>query len=305
MSEHKIAVVVPFFQKEAGILPRALDSIALQKGVSQQEITVLVIDDSSPIPAQQEVAGRHYPYNLTILCRENGGPGAARNTGLDALNSSIEWVAFLDSDDTWTCDHLASGISALKLGSGTFFFANHFQLNADTPAFERGGRLNLTRHKHLDGDLYLFSGTMVEQVVGGNIIGTSTVVLHWPTHRWLRFRTRFRRAGEDYLMWMDAAREGAVFVFRSTPSTIYRRGVNVYSGVKWGTVELVERILDEREYLQEMLRTYELPTELQVVLGQRIASKERECRQSLLAALRREPFASLRLLSRMLGSRRN
>ncbi|MCX8005120.1 MAG: hypothetical protein N2688_09210, partial [Burkholderiaceae bacterium] len=64
-----------------------------------------------------------------------------------------------------------------------------------------GRRIRAEEHEHLFDDCYRFRGRMLDQIYTGNVIGTSTVVFHRDSHRALRFDTRFRRAGEDYLMW--------------------------------------------------------------------------------------------------------
>ena len=48
-----ICVVIPYFQAEAGILRRALASVAAQKNCLRQ-VHVMVIDDASPAPAGPE-----------------------------------------------------------------------------------------------------------------------------------------------------------------------------------------------------------------------------------------------------------
>jgi mycofactocin system glycosyltransferase len=62
---------------------------------------VVVVDDGSADPAA--VAAVADRYGTKLLRRtENGGPGAARNTGLDVVGS--EFVAFLDNDCLPTAD---------------------------------------------------------------------------------------------------------------------------------------------------------------------------------------------------------
>ena len=42
--------------------------------------------------------------STAFIRRANGGPGAARNTGI--LAAKAEFIAFLDSDDQWEATHL-------------------------------------------------------------------------------------------------------------------------------------------------------------------------------------------------------
>lgn len=59
---------------------------------------VLVDDGSTDRSAEiiQKWSDRH-PGQITYLCQENAGPGAARNRGLQEVTT--EWVTFIDSDD--------------------------------------------------------------------------------------------------------------------------------------------------------------------------------------------------------------
>ncbi len=47
-----------------------------------------------------------------MIRQPNSGPGAARNRGIAA--SRAEFVAFLDADDEWLPDHLATALAALR-----------------------------------------------------------------------------------------------------------------------------------------------------------------------------------------------
>ena len=43
---------------------------------------------------------------LRLISQANGGPGPARNRGISEANG--EWIAFIDGDDLWRPDHLAT-----------------------------------------------------------------------------------------------------------------------------------------------------------------------------------------------------
>jgi len=243
-----ISVVIPYFQREAGVLRRALASVAAQVGVTLP-VEVLVVDDASPVPASSEVAGVQWPagFSARVIQRPNGGPGAARNTGLDAVAPATQFVAFLDSDDEWMPQHLARATAALEMGYD-FYFADLYHLDQQTSAFVRGGRLKLTQHPALESaftNLHAYQGDLFDQTLRGNVIGTPTVVYSWPRHQTERFRVEFTSAGEDYLFWMALARRGARVAFSSDAEVRCGRGVNVYSGSGWGTPGHLLRVHQE------------------------------------------------------------
>ena len=88
MSTPKIAVVIPFFQNEPGVLLRALSSVAAQD-YPKDFLYVIVVDDGSPYSAELEIQMNPAPQglNLTIIRQHNSGPGAARNTALEIQKS--------------------------------------------------------------------------------------------------------------------------------------------------------------------------------------------------------------------------
>lgn len=299
-----VAIVIPFFQRRPGILRRALTGVDAQIGIARDRLHVIVVDDASPVSPDDEIRGFDQRLRIEVLRRPNGGPGAARNYALDAIDPNTEYVAFLDSDDVWESEHLVSAVSLLDSTGASFFFSNFYQLRAEISAFERAGKLKLEEHEHLGRDIYRYSGDMSAQILTGNLIGTSTVVFRFPAHRSLRFHTAFRRAGEDYLMWLDFWAHQASFVFRTTPSVRYFEGVNIYSGVNWGSVDLVERTSDEIRFLNEALTKYDLSRALKEHVERRLAGHRRFRLQALRGALVRMPFRTAKYLARnALGTR--
>jgi succinoglycan biosynthesis protein ExoW len=84
-----ISVVIPFFQREPGILTRALYSVMLQHVPSGWSVEVIVVDDGSPRPAHDEVRELNFkePLRLKVVRQENGGVAAARNRGLEEVHT--------------------------------------------------------------------------------------------------------------------------------------------------------------------------------------------------------------------------
>lgn len=255
-----IAVVIPYFQRQPGVLRRALASVAAQQGCSF-EVDVIVVDDASPMPAQGEVAAVAFPAGITarIVSQPNGGPGAARNTGLDAVQAGTRYVAFLDSDDEWSADHLARAVLALGQGY-SLYFADHLQLGADVSAFSRAGRIRPAEHPTLPGALALhaFQGDLFDQILRGNVIGTSTVVYDFERRVGLRFKAEFTNAGEDYLFWMDLALDRAKAAFSGQTEAVYGKGVNIYAGAGWGNASHLLRLHNEIKFRALLLHQYPL-----------------------------------------------
>lgn len=91
-----ISVVIPAFNAEETI-ERALDSVL---GQSHRDLEVIVVDDGSSDGTAEIVdffARRD--SRVQLIRNVHGGPGAARNAGIEAARG--EWVAFLDADDEY------------------------------------------------------------------------------------------------------------------------------------------------------------------------------------------------------------
>lgn len=70
------------------------------------DIEVILVDDGSTddsLDRARRFAESH-PGMVTVMTQENGGQGAARNSGLELATG--EWITFPDPDDAWTPDYL-------------------------------------------------------------------------------------------------------------------------------------------------------------------------------------------------------
>src|SRR5262249_24287065 len=157
----------------------------------------------------------------------------------------------------WAVDYLSRAVSALSAGFDVYF-SDLLHLGQTVSAFKRAGRIDLSKHPALAAgkDLYAYDGDMLDQIMRGNVIGTSTVVFDRLKYPNVRFREEYYSAGEDYLCSMDFANRGARFVFSSQCETKYGRGVNVYTGAQWGTARHLERVHNEFKYRRATKQLY-------------------------------------------------
>lgn len=254
----KLFVIIPYYQQEQGVLARALHSVFAQKNAPAFE--VLVIDDESPIPAEDELKQFDVtPFPVRIIRQTNGGPANARNRGLDELPEDTTYVAFLDSDDEWLEDHIARAIMALEQGYD-FYFADLFHIGRDVSAFQRSGRVKPENFQEIIPGtlLHRYSGDMFDQTLRGNIIGTPTVVYRFEKMPTLRFRKEFVYAGEDYLFWMSITQLTDKFAFSSKVECKCGKGVNVFSGSGWGTEKSMIRVHQEMKYRKAVNKLFKL-----------------------------------------------
>lgn len=252
-----VAIVIPFYQKQTGILTKSIVS-ALAQSVPA---TIIVVDDSSPVPARTELAAlmQKHPGRIVIVEQPNAGPAAARNNGLANVPAGTEYVAFLDSDDEWIECHLVNAVTALDQGYD-FYFSDHFQLNQTVSAFNRAKRVRVADHAAIavHAHLHAYAGDMFDQILMGNIIGTSTVVYRFASFPALRFREEFVYAGEDYLFWLELAVQTKRIAFSDLCECRYGEGVNIFSGSGWGTEKSLVRIYYEMKFKKALIKLFPL-----------------------------------------------
>ena len=94
VSSPLLTFIITAYNLPDSLLKACLDSIA-QLSFEKGEAEVVVVDDGSDNPVDIETNG--WNYNLRIIHRANGGPSAARNTGLAAARG--EYIQFVDGDD--------------------------------------------------------------------------------------------------------------------------------------------------------------------------------------------------------------
>ena len=109
-NQNKIDVVIPVFNGEKFILD-ALKSVVEQ---TLSPTRIIVVDDGSTDSTNALV--NEYAQTATaeiyIVTKENGGLSSARNAGIEASNA--DFIAFLDSDDTWHKEKLEKQVAVFE-----------------------------------------------------------------------------------------------------------------------------------------------------------------------------------------------
>lgn len=288
----KIAVVIPYYQKRAGILSKALRSALGQQG--DFTLDIIVVDDASPVPARTELADIEAAAGRVRVAEQpNGGPAAARNRALDLVAHDTDYVAFLDSDDEWIPEHLTHAVTALEAGHD-FYFADHYQLHQSVTAFQRAGRIDPGAHPAIGGaaQLHSYQGDMFNQILTGNVIGTSTVAYRWALCPALRFREEFVYAGEDYLFWLELAQRSQRIAFSSLCECTYGEGVNIFAGSGWGTEKSLNRLHYEMKFKKALPSLFRLTPAQLANIGNEVRSLRRSFVADLMHRLsHRKPVA--------------
>lgn len=221
----EVSVVVPTHNR-APLLPRALDSVLDQ---TLAPLEIIVVDDGSS-DETANVIKEVYP-SVRYLKQDNRGVSTARNRGIAA--ASGEWIALLDSDDTWLPGKLAAQRELLEANPG------HRICHTEEIWIRNGRRVNAMK-KHAKSGGHIF-----HRCLPLCVISPSSVLLQ---------RSLIDEVGdfdedlpvcEDYDLWLRiCAREPVAFV--EAPQIVKHGGhADQLSHRHWGMDRFRVRALEK------------------------------------------------------------
>jgi glycosyltransferase involved in cell wall biosynthesis len=104
----QVSVIIPSYNT-AGLIRTCLDSVFQQ---SYRDLEAIVVNDGSPDTPQLEEALQPYLDRIVYIRQENKRCAGARNTAIRRARG--KYLAFLDSDDAWVPNHLASQMNLFE-----------------------------------------------------------------------------------------------------------------------------------------------------------------------------------------------
>ncbi len=187
----KVDVIIPTYNRES-FLRKAIASVLNQ---TFADVTIIVVDDGGEDTTRHVVEGFKEERIKYIRNKMNMGEGRVRNIGV--LNSTANYIAFLDDDDEWLPEKLELQLDLLEERSpkvgGVYTGVTAIQ--------NPGGAILYNRIPEKRGDIY-------HEMIRENVVGTSSTVL-------LR-RECFERVGLfdesipyglDYDMWIRISKD--------------------------------------------------------------------------------------------------
>jgi len=180
-----ISVVIPTYRRHDA-LARCLEAIARQT-LAKHEFEVIVVDDGSGNPPRAVIERVAAQLHITLLTRDNGGPGAARNTGVAAAFGT--WVAFTDDDclpePKWLAEllHVATAHTTAHTTTHT-----HAHTTAHATA-------HTTAHAtaHTTAHTTALVGGRVENALTGNVFAEASQLLTAWLRTWYSHPDRYAR----------------------------------------------------------------------------------------------------------------
>lgn len=197
-----VTVVIPTYNRSAE-LDRALASLAQQ---TDPQFDVFVCDDGSAEDIQAVVS--RYADKLSVTCQRidnSGGPARPRNVGTAQVDT--EWVSFLDSDDWWQPQRMATIKAALNENVDIVWHQLEVSRAGSTP--------DPDSKPELIGDSLRDDDPLVHMLRFGNPLPTSATVVRTTLMREIGGfdESRALASVEDFDAWLRLASRGARFHF--------------------------------------------------------------------------------------------
>jgi glycosyltransferase involved in cell wall biosynthesis len=178
-----VSVVIPCYNCK-NTITRAIESINNQ---TLKPFEVILVDDCSQDSTLDILNGlkNNYPdiRIKVISLSKNKGPGSARNKGWDI--ASQEYIAFLDSDDTWHPSKIniqytwmSNHKNAIMTAHSSRVYESDYELEKDNTGFKKVSNLQM-----LFSNKIPCRSVMIKRIIN------------------LRFLDN-KRYAEDYLLWV-------------------------------------------------------------------------------------------------------
>lgn len=90
-----LSIIIPHYNIEKHLLERCIDSITGQ-GITTGEYEIIIVDDGSATPPSW-IADTYKGTYIKLIETPHGGPGAARNRGMEEARG--RYIMFVDADD--------------------------------------------------------------------------------------------------------------------------------------------------------------------------------------------------------------
>ena len=184
-----------------------------------------------------------------MFWQENGGVAAARNRVLAEVDPGTTLIAFLDSDDVWTTDHLARAINALDTGFDFYFTDNrrpgHHNSHVRSHCAPQTGTF-IAASQQQSGVLEIPTDHMVGLIMKEFPTQASSVVYRRSIAPDLRFDTRLKAAGEDVLFFAALATTAHRVGFDLDSYVECGAGVNMYfANLSWDSPQFLAIKVDQ------------------------------------------------------------
>jgi succinoglycan biosynthesis protein ExoW len=294
----KCTAIIPYYQRQPGILHRALKSVFAQ---THPDFDVIVVDDASPSPVELDLEGFSLEERarITVIKQPNAGPGGARNMGLEHIPADSTYAAFLDSDDEWTPDHLKNAVAGLSLFDADCYWASIKGGDAFYYHFGVSALADVTTVNRLSEEPPIvevpdLAGVMLKN---WSFMHLSCMVIGENLFRKVRFEAELRLAAEDVLFFYECVRNAQRCILSETVGATRGEGINIFHGLDndspqflkqqfntWVALDRLENGFPHKPEDKASIESYKQTARRQALWGQmRLVRKRKVPQLSLLA----------------------
>ena len=201
--QEKVSVIIPMYNSEKTILT-CLKSV---KNQTYKNIEVIIINDGSQDRSQEIVEKYIMQNNLTtwrLINQKNHGVSFSRNMGIQ--ESIGEFIAFLDTDDSWNCDKLSKQIHFLKKHQQVFI-------------------ASLSNRQNISENNMYREYTFKDMLISNKVI-TSSVLIRTDIIKEFNGFNEFMKYSEDYNLWLKISRKYPIYILQEKLGT-YKTDISV------------------------------------------------------------------------------
>jgi glycosyltransferase involved in cell wall biosynthesis len=282
------SVVIPAYNAANHIV----DALTSVLGQTMNNYEIIVVNDGSPDTVELEKQLEPYLDSIIYIKRPNGGPAAARNTGIRAAKA--EYIAFLDSDDEWLPNHLMQMMEVLQ-NDPTIDLVYGDALNFGDVA-EEG---HTTMEGNPSAGLATFENLVLSKctVVGSTVVARRQALIDTGL-----FDENFVH-GEDFDLWARLAYRGG--------RIDYRRHIHARRRIHKSnlTIDAIGSYGGQAKALRKLMAVLELPESLRNEMAREVQKAEaavalEKCKKELVARRYNEAVAELRRANAAYRSRK-
>ena len=241
----EISVIIPTYNR----CERTRSCLESVLGQTFGNFEVMVVDDGSTDSTCDMIAASH-DARIRYVRQDNAGPSAARNRALDLAQG--DWVAFLDSDDTWEPEKLRVQMNLVEQTPevGFVFCDCHWVEGNGARSATRFGRLPglYSWPGRREGTFFVAGESVFLSLLAESPIHTSGTMIRKRLLQEDRFDRRLVPA-EDWEFWLRISRKTRVAYVDQPLVIIHRHDGNI-SGA------MLTRVRASYLALQVMLNEY-------------------------------------------------
>ena len=248
----KISVIIPAYNS-AEFIAESLDSAIGQK---YREHEIIVVNDGSPDTEQLERAIGSRFDEIVYIKQRNAGAGVARNTGIEHARGEI--IAFLDADDVWLPEFLASQAIFLERDGYDMVYCDAYLFGMNS-AYRRTfmetapsvGEANFESILDLRCNV-ITSGTMARKqpIIDVGMFELENVRAH------------------DFILWLKMAKNGAKIGYQRKQLLKYRERLDSLSG------DSISRVEREHDAFERVARDFDLTPEQNAIVEKHLSDLE-------------------------------